>query len=106
MRRCTNASFYQGNLYSLPFPKESFDFIYCHFVLHDIPDSELTKVLPVLAELLKPKGMLAFREPLQETKKLSLIQILIEQTGLSKKDSRVTDAPLIGNTLENIYIKL
>jgi ubiquinone/menaquinone biosynthesis C-methylase UbiE len=106
LRRCPGISFYQGDLYTLPLPNASFDLINCHFVLHDIPDGELTKILPVLAELLKTKGLLAFREPLEETKKLSNIQCLIEQNGLSKKDSRVTDAPFMGNTLESIYIKL
>lgn len=106
LHRCSGVSFLQGDLYTLQLPKATFDLIYCHFVLHEIPDGELAKVLPALVELLKPKGLLAFREPLQETKKLGSIQCLIEQNGLSKKDSRVTDAPLMGNTLENIYIKL
>ena len=105
LRRCGNVSFRQGDIDALALPKESFDFIYCHFVLHDIPDSALDRVLPVLAESLKPKGLLAFRDPLGEATKRNSIQRLMEQNGLSRKDSRITDVPLLGNTLESIYSK-
>ncbi|MGI5854405.1 MAG: class I SAM-dependent methyltransferase [Bacillota bacterium] len=106
LRRFPGVSFLQGDVCGLPLPKESFDLIYCHFVLHDISDGELGKVLPVLVGLLKSKGLLAFREPLKETEKLKAVQRLLEeQEGLSKKENRVTDVPYMGNTLESIYIK-
>jgi len=84
---------------------ESFDLVYCHFVLHDISDSELEKVIPALAKSLKPGGVLAFREPLNETGKISVIKNLLGQSRLSLKDSRITDIPLMGNALESVYIK-
>jgi ubiquinone/menaquinone biosynthesis C-methylase UbiE len=85
--------------------KESFDVVYCHFVLHDIPESELERVIPALAGSLKPGGMLVFREPLNETGKISAIKRLIEQNRLFHKDSRITDIPIMGNALESVYIK-
>ena len=86
-------------------PKESFDVAFCHFVLHDIEQDELERVIPELAKSIKPGGFFVFREPLNETKKLSAIKRLIEQNGLSLKDSRITDIPLMGNALESIYKK-
>lgn len=105
LQRYPDVLFHRGEVYALPLSRESFDLIYCHFVLHDIPDNELERVLPALASLLKAGGILAFREPLKEREKLSLIQRQAERGGLSRRDSRVTDAPLMGNTLECIYIK-
>lgn len=106
MSRNPGVSYLLGDIYNLPLAKDSFDMIYCHFVLHDIPDQELAKVIPALAELLKPDGLLVFREPLDKMDKLSVIQNLLKQNGLSQKDSRITDTTIIGNTLESIYIKL
>jgi len=85
--------------------KESFDAVYCHFVLHDISDSKLEIIIPALAGSLKPGGVLVLREPLKETNKLSFIRRLIEQNRLLPKDSRITDIPLMGNAYESIYIK-
>ncbi len=85
--------------------EESFNLVYCHFVLHDIPQGELEEVLPALARSLKSNGALVFREPLNELAKLSLIKSLAEQNGLALQDSRVTDVPLLGNALESVYIK-
>jgi ubiquinone/menaquinone biosynthesis C-methylase UbiE len=84
---------------------ESFDVAYCHFVLHDIPESELERVIPALAGSLKPGGVLVIREPLNETGKISVIKRLIEQNRLFPKDSRIIDIPIMGNALESVYIK-
>lgn len=106
MSRSPGVSYLLGDIYNLPLAKGSFDLIYCHFVLHDIPVCELKQVVPALAELLKADGVLVFREPLRKMDKLVIIQSLLEQNGLSKKSSRITDTAIIGNTLESIYIKL
>ncbi|HOQ38054.1 MAG TPA: class I SAM-dependent methyltransferase [Acetivibrio sp.] len=90
---------------SLQLANESFDVVYCHFVLHDISESELERVIPELAGCLKPGGVLVFREPFNETNKISLIKRLVEQNRLISKDSRITDIPVMGNALECVYIK-
>lgn len=87
------------------FGKESFDLVYCHFVLHDISESELRDIIHALAESLKPGGVLVFREPLRERGKIGVIKHLIEQNSLFLKESRITDIPLLGNALESVYIK-
>lgn len=106
MSRSPGVSYLLGDIYNLPLAKGSFDLIYCHFVLHDIPESELTKVVPALVQLLKAEGLLVFREPLSKMERLGIIQNLLEQNGLAKKSSRITDTTIIGNTLESTYIKL
>ena len=103
LRSYGNITFLQSE--SLALSKDSFDVAYCHFVLHDISEDELERVIPALAKSLKSDGVLAFREPLNQAEKLSVIKRQIEQNGLSLKDSRVTDIPLMGNALESIYTK-
>jgi SAM-dependent methyltransferase len=106
LRRKDNVMFLHNKPGFPALGKKSFDVAYCHYVLHDIPENELARVISALAECLKSSGILAFREPLKEAQKLSIIKRLAEQNGLSSKDSRITDVPHMGNALESIYIKL
>lgn len=85
--------------------EDSFEVVYCHFVLHDISDSDLDTVVPALVKSLKAGGSLVFREPLNEAEKLNIIKRLIGQYELSHNESRITDVPLMGNALESVYIK-
>jgi ubiquinone/menaquinone biosynthesis C-methylase UbiE len=84
---------------------ESFDAAYCHFVLHDIPERELERIIPALIKSIKPHGLFIFREPLNDTKKISVIKRLTGQNNLILKDSRITDVPVMGNALESVYVK-
>lgn len=103
LRSFGNITFLQSEATALV--KDSFDAVYCHFVLHDIPESELERVIPALADSLKPDGIMVFREPLNETEKIGVIKRLIEQNQLFLKDSRITDIPVMGNAIEGVYIK-
>jgi ubiquinone/menaquinone biosynthesis C-methylase UbiE len=105
LHRYGNVSFLQSDPKAPALPKDSFDVAYCHFVLHDISESELEGVVPSLAKSLKSGGAFVFREPLDEMEKLNVIKRLTEPSGLSLKESRVTDIPLMGNALESVYIK-
>jgi trans-aconitate methyltransferase len=103
LRRFENVTFLKWE--SPVLAKESYDVVFCHFVLHDIPEDELEYVIPVLTESLKSGGVLVFREPLKNTKKVNIIKQLIEQKALSLKNSHITDIPVMGNTLESVYVK-
>ena len=85
--------------------KDSFDTVYCHFVLHDIPESELEHIITDLAGSLKTGGKLIFREPLKDIEKISAIKRLLDQYRMLLKESRITDIPIMGNALESIYFK-
>jgi ubiquinone/menaquinone biosynthesis C-methylase UbiE len=82
LRGYGNVTFVQTEFPALE--NESFDLVYCHFVLHDIWEGQLKKIIPALTESLKPGGMLIFREPLKETEKISLIKSLMEQNRLNR----------------------
>ena len=98
-----NISFLKGESEKLG--KETFDLVYCHFVLHDLSKKDLEKEVPMLADSLKQGGVLAFREPLNEKEKIKVIKSLSEENRLFHADSRITDIPIMGNALESIYIK-
>lgn len=85
--------------------QDNFDVVYCHFVLHDISESDLEKVITALSKSLKSAGSLILREPLNEAEKLNMIKRLIEQNKLSLRGSRIIDVPLMGNALESVYTK-
>lgn len=103
LRKYENVTFLHADAPALA--EKSFDVVYCHFVLHDIADSEMETVITALAESLKSGGHLIFREPLYEAKKITMIKELISRSQLILKGSRITDVPLMGNVLESIYIK-
>jgi ubiquinone/menaquinone biosynthesis C-methylase UbiE len=103
LRSCGNVAFL---LWKTPvLEKESFDVVYCHFVLHDIPENELERVICALAGSVKPGGSFVIREPLNEAEKISAVKRLTGQNGLRSVDSRITDIPLAGNAIESVYIK-
>jgi len=103
LKGCDNVTFLNVNASKLS--ENSFEMIYCHFVLHDISESELESVIFALAKALKPKGVFIFKEPLNDSKKLNIIRRLMEQNGLCLKNSRITDVLLMGNAVESVYIK-
>ena len=84
---------------------DSFDAVYCHFVLHDIPEKELERIIPALIKSIKPHGLFIFREPLNDTEKISIIKRLTGQNNLILKDSRIHDFPVVGSALESIFFK-
>lgn len=105
LRRFDNVLFQMLGAEHFALP-DGFDVIYIHFVLHDIAEHELSRVIPALVSCLKYGGRLAFREPLAEADKLCLIKRLIEQNGMILQHSRVTDVPYMGNALESTYMKI
>ena len=103
MRGLNNVSFLGAEATELP--QDSFDVIYCHFVLHDISPNDLAIVIPQLAKSLKPGGIFVIREPLNEAETLRGIKRLTEHSGLLLKTSRITHVSLMGNAVESIYAK-
>lgn len=105
LNKYENVSFLQSDQKASVLAEDSFDIVYCHFVLHDVTEDVLEAVITALANCLKSGGAIVFKEPLDETEKMSIIKRLIVQNKLLLKNSRITDVPLMGNTLESTYIK-
>lgn len=103
LRGFSNVDFVHAE--TLTLSADSFDLVYCHFVLHDVEEDALATVINAIVNCLKSGGIIVFREPLKEAEKLNIIKRLIVQNKLVLKNSRIIDVPLMGNTLESVYIK-
>lgn len=106
LSKFSNVSFHKGESNTVGLKEGIFDVIYCHYVLHDIPDNELGKIFYGLVRSLKQGGVLVFREPLIDKEKLNKIKMLAHENGLLMKESRITDIPFMGNALESKYTKI
>ncbi len=105
LRRYANISYVHYKKDASELGEETYDILYCHFVLHDIPEAELMILIPAFAAYLKIGGMFIFREPMSAPDKLHKIKLSAEQNGLSLESSRITDVPIMGTTIESMYIK-
>jgi ubiquinone/menaquinone biosynthesis C-methylase UbiE len=59
----SNVDFIQGDVTQMDLPAASFDAVFIHFVLHDIPAEQHPAVLSALTRLVRPGGALYLREP-------------------------------------------
>lgn len=101
LRNFKNIYYFNDHIYRLG-SLEKFDFIYVHFVLHDLSHSELERVISCLIEMLKPGGMLYIREPINNKKVFELLK----QHNLQIIKSNQAFIPLMGKSYEIQYKKL
>ncbi|HZW04718.1 MAG TPA: class I SAM-dependent methyltransferase [Anaerolineaceae bacterium] len=83
LRHFRNVDYRLGALADLPLAPESYDVVFLHFVLHDIPAGERAGIVRRLAWLLKPGGRLLVREPsAREGIPVEALRALMCQAGL------------------------
>lgn len=104
LKRYSNVMFHRGELPELDIPDESHDIVFIHFVIHDIPAVQRTRVVKHLARKLVIGGKLYIREPLNVISQ-DEIQRLMQQYGLAERRAKVGKLPLIGKTYEGIFVK-
>lgn len=104
LKRYSNVMFHIGELSELDIPDESHDIVFIHFVIHDIPAVQRTRVVKHLARKLVNGGKLYIREPLNVIAQ-DEIHRLMQQYGLVERRARVGKLPLIGKTYEGIFVK-
>lgn len=105
LRRRRNVVYLDADADLSTLAEESFGLVYCHSVFNRAPSSEFALALPQLARLLKPGGLVAYCDTLARAEFAAAITSLARQSGLFKVDSRVTDVPFVGSTIENIYAR-
>jgi ubiquinone/menaquinone biosynthesis C-methylase UbiE len=106
LRRYAHVSFCLGEIGALGLEPASFDLVFMHFVLHDLPANERLPVLQHLAGLLKPGGALFLREPLNPSHGMPAaeIQSLMQQAGLKSLEFMKEKIPLIGNVTTGRFL--
>ena len=88
-----------------PFQDETFDIIYCHFVLHEIEDTGRKDTLQRMYRWLKNQGKLIFREPAKDNVRLRDIDSILQVIGFVRDSTIITDIPIMGNAIEGRYTK-
>ena len=98
LRRYAHVSFYLGEIGALGLESASFDLVFMHFVLHDLPAAERLPVIQTLAGLLTPGGALFLREPLNPSHGMPAaeIQFLMRRAGLQQVECAQEKIALIG----------
>jgi len=102
LRRYDNVDFFQGNLGELGLENKSYDLIVSHFVLHEIPNEDLPRLLYTFSQLLNTRGRVVFREPIRKMPDSNKLKKLAKSSGLrvtSLSQSRL----LLGDLIEGIF---
>jgi hypothetical protein len=93
-----------GDVRAASLEEASFDLVFIHFVLHEIPASERPGTVRRLSELLAGDGRLAIREPLNFISR-DEIRRLMAASGLVEKAGRQTEVRTQGQVYEGVYTK-
>jgi ubiquinone/menaquinone biosynthesis C-methylase UbiE len=104
LRRFDHVDFVLGDVRAASLEEASFDLVFIHFVLHEIPASERPGTVRRLSELLAGDGRLAIREPLNFISR-DEIRRLMAASGLVEKAGRQTEVRTQGQVYEGVYTK-
>ena len=107
LKKSGNVSFILGKIENMNLSESSFDGIFIHYVLHDIPESQRKSRIAFLAALVKPGGKIYIREPENPNHGISELEIhnLLFHAGLSKISVTRAAHPLAGKFTQAIYQK-
>jgi SAM-dependent methyltransferase len=100
--RFDHVDFVLGDVRTAPLDEGSFDLVFVHFVLHEIPASERTGTVRRLAELMAEGGRLAIREPLNFISRAEIRRLMADR-GLLEVVGRQTKVRTQGQVYEGIY---
>lgn len=104
-KKNTNIEYLNVSIEKRYFPEETFDLIYCHFVLHEIDEIELESTLAEMYRWLKKKGKLVFREPAEDSQRLHHIDATLQEMGFIRDSTKILDIPIMGTAIESRYRK-
>jgi len=102
LRRFDHVDFVLGDVRTAQLDEGSFDLVFIHFVLHEIPAGERPATVRRLAQLLSEGGRLAIREPLNFISRAE-IQHLMAGGDLAELEWRQTEVKTQGPVYEGIY---
>lgn len=63
LRKYKNVLFYNDSIIKLNLPKDSFDIIYVHYTLHDVPKAQRSGIISEFYKIIRPMGRLCIKEP-------------------------------------------
>ena len=99
-----NVAFVLGDITTLDLPPASFDAVFIHFVLHDIPAGERPPIVQALARLLTPQGRVFIREPMRFIAP-SEVKALWQAVGLTETSRHDAPIPTQGEVYAGVYAR-
>jgi ubiquinone/menaquinone biosynthesis C-methylase UbiE len=105
LKRFPNVSFVHGGIAEAGLADASFEGVFVHFTLHDIPPAERPEIAVHLARILANNGRLFLREPLKQISRVEILNLL-HPTGLQDTGWRVIPAPAMGPCCEARFQKI
>lgn len=106
MRGHANVDYRLGAIQDAGLADATFDAVFIHFVLHDVPAAERAGVCWHLARVLQPGGALFLREPTaQHGMPAAEVRRLMLASGLREESSATASHRLAGPTYQAIYRK-
>ncbi|BAK97541.1 putative methyltransferase [Oscillibacter valericigenes Sjm18-20] len=84
-----NITFYTDLITELHLFDNSFDIIYIHYTLHDVPQAQRTGIIEEFHRIIKPSGRLCIKEPQRANDGMPVEEIeeLMSEAGFIKTDS-------------------
>ena len=98
-----SVQFLTGDIRRMNLPAASFDAVFVHFVLHDIPTGQRASTVAALARVLVGGGRLYLREPLRLIS-TEEIHELCSGAGLRRINAQTTEVPTQGTAFEGVYL--
>ena len=99
-----NVDYQLGEIQDLGLADGSYEVVFVHFTLHEIPTAARPEAVAQLARVLSPAGRLLLREPLRFIGQ-DEIRDLMARSGLVESSSRVEKVPSQGLASESLYRK-
>jgi len=107
LRGRANVHLWQGDVRTADLRPASFDAVFFHFVLHDIPECDRSSLLSALHEALAPGGLVYLREPISPRHglRVELTRTHFRDAGFSCLEERMGVSRVAGKMLVASYVK-
>ena len=98
LRHYKNISFYTDPITKLHLPDDSFDIIYIHYTIHDVPQAQRASIISEFHRIIKASGRLCIKEPQRANDGMPVEEIeeLMSKNGFIKIDSSSQKANFSG----------
>jgi ubiquinone/menaquinone biosynthesis C-methylase UbiE len=106
LRGRDNVHFVHQDVARAPLPKNIFDLVFIHFVLHDISASVRKPVIDALAKTLRPDGRIFIREPTKDDHGMPVEEVrsLMDAAGLRETYAKEDKKLVLGPFFEALYV--
>jgi ubiquinone/menaquinone biosynthesis C-methylase UbiE len=106
-RKFSNVDYLQGDIADLRIPDASYDAVFIHYMLHDIPPGIRQEKSKILLSKLKKGGKAFVREPTGENHGMAAeeIRAIMTANGLREAGSSTGKGPRGWPTFQGVYVK-